>query len=312
MEPNLAFQTSFEETKVLTNTTPHPDRYDVPLDISQFTDIVKLRGPENYEEWHQSICTTFQNQGVWELVTGSEQPLLAFALDAPPNYTYTKWQRLDKSLSALLGMTVERAILANIPENISIDAMYEFLQTNYQHKPSPQFPQLLKTLSRLRLDNFTSLNNYAHKFITVQEEMESKHPNGISPIMIKTLFLEGLGRGWEDFKADITENDFEFANMELIHLVSHATDYENSLAEDDIVTRPVTKRRGRPFCGHCNMSGHLQEGCWRLEGRSEEEIKIIRRTLNQDRSKRFRKSGGPLSKRTTRPRGSAPNRVIKP
>lgn len=52
--------------------------------------------------------------------------------------------------------------------------------------------------------------------------------------------------------------------------------------------RPTATRGGRPFCGHCNIPGHLQEGCWRLEGRSEEEITIIRRALSRDRAKRAR------------------------
>jgi hypothetical protein len=51
---------------------------------------------------------------------------------------YKSWQQLDKCLSALLGLMVDRAILVDIPENISIDAMYDFLQTNYQPQPKPQ------------------------------------------------------------------------------------------------------------------------------------------------------------------------------
>ncbi|CAI7647482.1 unnamed protein product [Penicillium pancosmium] len=147
----------------------HPDRYNVPLDVSQFTDLVKLRGSESHHDWHHSIHTAFQNQGVWAL-------------------------QLDKSLSALLGLTVDRAILADMPENISIDAMYDFLQTKCQPKPKPQFPQLLKTLTRLRLDNFASVSDYAHKFMPVESEMESMQPNGISQTVVNTIFLEGLGR----------------------------------------------------------------------------------------------------------------------
>ncbi|KAJ5726161.1 uncharacterized protein N7483_007518 [Penicillium malachiteum] len=76
MEPNLAFQSplegiQLEETQIL-DPSSRPDRYNVPLDISQFTEIVKLRGPENYDEWHQSICTALQDHGVWDLVTDTE------------------------------------------------------------------------------------------------------------------------------------------------------------------------------------------------------------------------------------------------
>ncbi|KAJ5987727.1 hypothetical protein N7481_002937 [Penicillium waksmanii] len=121
---------------------------------------------------------------------------------------YQSWQQLDKSLSALLGLTVDRAILVNTPGNVSNDAMYDFLQTNYQPKPKPQFPQLLKTLSRLRLDNFASVSGYAHKFMSVESEMESMRPNGISQTVVNTIFLEGLGRKWEEFKQRMIEDNF--------------------------------------------------------------------------------------------------------
>lgn len=48
--------------------------------------------------------------------------------ESPPPFaqTYKNWQRLDKSLSALLGLTIDRTHLVDTPENISIDAMYDF------------------------------------------------------------------------------------------------------------------------------------------------------------------------------------------
>lgn len=123
-----------------------PDAYNVPLLISQFIDIDKLRGPENYEEWHEDIRSAFEQSGVWDIVTGSEQPLLV--LDPSVGDSYKNWQRLDKSLSALLGITVDRAILVQMPENVGIDVVYEFLQTNYQPQPRPEYPELFKnTLS---------------------------------------------------------------------------------------------------------------------------------------------------------------------
>ncbi|KAJ5613777.1 hypothetical protein N7528_007431 [Penicillium herquei] len=304
MEPNLAFQSTVEviqqEQNQLLDPSSRPDRYNVHLDISQFTEIVKLRGPENYDEWHSSICTAFQDHGVWDLVTGTEQPLLA--LDPPLSQTYKDWQRLDKSLSGLLGMTVERTTLASVPENLSIDAMYEFLRTNYKPKPGPQFSRLLQALSRLRLSNFSSIHEYGNKFITVQSEMEAVRPNAISQSVVNTLFLEGLGRDWESFKDRMADEEYATAegpNLMLAELIVMAEAHEAILAETTIVTEPVKNRRGRPFCGHCNMVGHRQEGCWRMEGRSEEEITIIRRTLNQTRSRRARRAGGSLANRIT-------------
>ncbi|KAJ5738560.1 hypothetical protein N7493_001715 [Penicillium malachiteum] len=195
MEPKLAFQSTLEviqqEQSRNLDSSSRSDRYNVHLDISQFTEIVKLRGPENYDEWHSSICTAFQDHGVWDLVTGTEQPLLA--LDPPLSQTYKEWQRLDKSLSGLLDMTVERTTLASVPENLSIDAMYKFPRTNYKPKPGPQFSRLLQTLSRLRLSNFSSIREDGNKFITVQSEMEAVRPSTISQSVVNTLFLEGLG-----------------------------------------------------------------------------------------------------------------------
>ncbi|KAJ5113933.1 hypothetical protein N7456_002467 [Penicillium angulare] len=317
MEPNLAFQTVMEECGILTAPPPRADRYNVPLDISKFTDIFKLQGTENYEQWHNSIQREFQNQGVWDLVTGSEQPLLA--LNPPLAQTYKNWQRLDKSLSALLGMTVDRAILVNIPENISIDAMYEFLRTNYQPKPGPDFSQLLKTLSRLRLANFPCVSDYAAKFSAIQLEMEAAQPYVLSPTVVNTLFLEGLGPDWEAFREYMREEYSainELNPLELDELIAETQDYEDTFAEDEPAPQETKKRRNRPFCGHCNMLGHHQEGCWRMEGRTEEEIKIIRRTLRQDRTRRRpRQTAGSLASRITRPstgrRRGAGNRISK-
>ncbi|KAJ5362719.1 hypothetical protein N7541_003563 [Penicillium brevicompactum] len=268
-----------------------------------------LRGSENYEEWHQAIHSAFQHFGVWEIVTGSEQPLLA--LDPPVEQAYKNWQRLDKSLSALLGITVDRAILVQMPENVSVDAMYEFLRTNYQPDPGPQFPELLKTLSRLRLENFASVDDYGHMFVTTQNEMETLCPGRISNVMVNTLFLDGLGKGWEEFRETMME---EASGTTLISLIADARDFVKLfIKEDEAPAQPTNTRRGRPYCGHCNMIGHVQKGCWRLEGRSEEEIKVIRRTLQEDRRKKQQKNGGPLARRVTRPprtRG-APNRIAK-
>lgn len=75
-----------------------------------------------------------------------------------------------------------------------------FLQTNYQPKSKPHLPQLLKTLSRLRLDNFASVSDYDHKFVSVETEMELMRPNGISQTVVNTIFLEGLDRKWKGFK----------------------------------------------------------------------------------------------------------------
>ncbi|KAJ5272509.1 hypothetical protein N7478_007634 [Penicillium angulare] len=316
MEPNLAFQTVMEDCGILTAPPTRADRYDVPLDISKFTDIIKLQGTENYEQWHDSIHNEFHSQGVWDLVTGSEQPLLA--LNPPLAQTYKNWQRLDKSLSALLGMTVDRAILVNIPENISIDAMYEFLRTNYQPKSGPDFSQLLKTLSRLRLANFPCVSDYAAKFSAIHLEMELARPYTVSPVVVNTLFLEGLGPDWEGFRHYMVEEKSainELHPLDLDELMAETQDYEDSFAEDE-PTSQVTKKWGnRPFCGHCNMLGHHQEGCWRMEGRTEEEIKIIRRTLRQDRGRRRpRKTADSLANRITRPstaRRGAANRIGK-
>ncbi|KAJ6031474.1 hypothetical protein N7540_002206 [Penicillium herquei] len=91
----------------------------------------------------------------------------------------------------------------------------------------------------------------------------------------------------------------EGRNLVLADLIMMAEVHEAVLAETNIATEPIKNRRGRPFCGHCNMLGHHQEGCWRMEGRSEEEITIIRRTLNKSRSKRARAAGGSLDNRIT-------------
>lgn len=317
MEPNLAFQTSNEETP-LPFKPCRPDRYDVTLDFAPFIDITKLIGSENYDSWHQSICTVFQAQGVWDLVTGSEQPLLS--LNPPFSQDYQNWRRLDKSLCALLGMTVERAILVDVPENLSIDAMYDFLQTNHQPKPGPDFSHLLKTLTRLRRENFPTAVDYTHKFMTVYHEMETARPNGISAAVVNTLFLDGLGDEWADFRERIMESKVSLDSHtpgELFLMVSEAEEEREFLEEEAGIatepTQPVRKQRGRPFCGHCNMIGHHQEGCWRIEGRSEEEIKIIRRTLREDRSSRRRKSGGPLARRVSSSRAGrrASGRISK-
>lgn len=317
MEPNLAFQSSNEETLLPFNPC-RPDRYDVTLDFTPFLDITKLMGSENYDSWHQSICTTFQAQGVWDLVTGSEQPL--FSLNPPFSQEYQNWRRLDKSLCALLGMTVERAILVDVPENLSIDAMYDFLQTNHQPKPGPDFPQLLKTLTRLRRENFPTAVDYTDKFMTMYREMETVRPNGISQAVVNTLFLEGLGEEWADFRDRLMEDKIIYDNFipaELFLMVTDAEqERENREAEEGVTietTKSVRKQRNRPFCGHCNMLGHHQEGCWRIEGRSEEEIKIIRRTLREDRSSRRRKSSGPLARRvsSTRAGRRASGRISK-
>ncbi|KAJ5726162.1 uncharacterized protein N7483_007519 [Penicillium malachiteum] len=200
-------------------------------------------------------------------------------------------------------MTVERTLLASVPKNLSIDAMYEFLRTNYKPKPGPQFSRLLQTLSRLRLSTCLSIHEYGNKFITVQSEMEAVRPSAISQSVVNTLFLEGLGRDWESFKDRMTDEEYattEGRNLGLTDLIVMAEVHEVVLAETtNIATQPIKNRRGRPFCGYCNMLGHHQEGCWRMEGRSEEEITIIRRTLHKSRSKRARAAGGSLDNRIT-------------
>ncbi|KAJ5413919.1 transposon polyprotein reverse transcriptase [Penicillium cosmopolitanum] len=140
---------------------------------------------------------------------------------------------------------IKAAILADIPENISIDAMYDFLQTNYQPKPKPQFPLLLKILSRLRLDNFALVSDYTHKFMSVESEMESMRPNGISRTVVNTIFLEGLGRKWEEFKQCMIEDNLatsEFTPMPLGLLVLETEANEALIRENHApLAPPVTK-----------------------------------------------------------------------
>jgi hypothetical protein len=99
--------------------------------------------------------------------------------------------------------------------------------------------------------------------MSVESEMESMRPNGFSQTVVNTIFLEGLGRKWDEYKQRRIEDNFatsEFAPTPLDGLVAEAEDHEALIREDQATpSPPVTKRRGRP--GHCNLTGHIQEGC---------------------------------------------------
>lgn len=268
-------------------------------------------------------------------MTGSEQPLLV--LDPSVGDSYKNWQRLDKSLSALLGITVDRAILVQMPENVGIDVVYKFLQTNYQPQPRPEYPELFKTLSRLRLENFTSVSDYAHNFEAIYNDMESLFPGKISILVVRTLFLDGLGKGWEEFKRTMLDANTGAPREPLTNLITDAQDFEKLfIIEQEVPTEQVDTRRARdvpteqvetrrardvPFCGYCNKIGHSQKSCWYAKGRSKQEVQAVREQLKQDhrrkRNQQNEQNGqneGSLSRRITRPlniRGSAPNRIFK-
>lgn len=293
-------QESESEMSLRDTATPEssaPD-YDLFLDIAPFADIPRLRGTENWDEWHQSIRSEFQEQEVWHFVTGAERP------NPPCAQIEQTWRRLEKRLCALLSMTVDRTIMAEVPQDIDIDMLYAVLRIDYE--PHPRFPDLLKEISTLRLEQFSSVAQYADHFLNIYIRMErcffgphSFH-DSFSLVMLNTFFLEGLGPEWEAFR-NLLEPDIAIKGIEvadLIQMTMEAQRIEDSwgiggfkhttlfllrdrrlkllskLTRDQLQMRqPAMSSRRRlihemdyedrnPFCRFCRDFGHKKPNCW--------------------------------------------------
>ena len=64
---------------------------------------------------------------------------------------------------------------------------------------------------------------------------------------------------------------------------------ETPSKEEKAASAEPARQSNRPFCGHCNVQGHKERGCWRAQGRSEEEITQMRTELNERRRNKRRK-----------------------
>lgn len=81
--------------------------------------------------------------------------------------------------------------------------------------------------------------------MSVESEMESMRPNGISRTVVNTIFLEGIGRNWEEFKQRIIEDNLatsDLTPMPLDLLVLETEANEALIRENHApLAPPVTK-----------------------------------------------------------------------
>lgn len=180
---------------------PQARPHERPLDIGPFTEIQKLIGTDNWNAWHKAISAEFQKQGVWEIVIDDKN---VDRTEPPYGLDWPKWKRLDNSLGALLAMTVHRDIMNSVPDGMGGSSFYKHLLLHF--KPGPTFSQLLKTLASLHIDDFSSATQYTHKFGDIYRQLRENRPDAISTIMIKALYLEGLGPAWEEFRTEMMED----------------------------------------------------------------------------------------------------------
>lgn len=147
------------------------------------------------------------------------------------------------------------------------------------------------TSSKVSMDFADEFARNWYQMITIQPSVT------IPQWFANNLILEGLGHSFHPYRL-FMQNDDPVINpdntMDWVTLVRKAKFSESPLQRDPLLNPSPTRlytpeeawsllgqeqeRVGRPSCHHCEFNGHWTAVCWHRARKSEQEIRILKRT----------------------------------
>ncbi|KAJ5936839.1 hypothetical protein N7466_003289 [Penicillium verhagenii] len=237
----------------------------------------KLTGPETFIIWNKNLVEHCKLGRVWGLVSGQDQlPVPRNPLDAVLRESHFRgWETLDSNICRYISMTLDRQISIRATDNCA--RMYKELCDTYQPKPKYHFKpgvpycpekdsltilQITKTLCKLRLTDFDSVEDYAREFVQLQKRLNAiRSTCRVPQWMLNTFFINGLGDGYQSLKIYFeTQERFTNpdVNMHWPEMVSSTMNREYSLKKEEERRSQNVAAGASPYM---NEDGYLCGGC---------------------------------------------------
>ena len=251
-----------------------------------------LLGMRNYQSWSRAMILALTAKKKIGFVNGK---VIKPNLDSP---LYEDWESCNTMVLSWMINSMHVDVSSSIMYCETAREMWIELQNQFSQGNGPKIYNLQKQISHL-CQNQMSVSEYYTKFKRLRDQLLNFEPlPECSCGAMKLLstshnkayvmrFLMGLNENYETLRSQILTYD-PFPSMSKVYsLVLQEESHKNlghegsNSSQGDVVAMYANSKNNsggfaswnkgngkkeRPFCTHCNMSGHTVEKCYKLHG----------------------------------------------
>jgi hypothetical protein len=214
--------------------------------------IEKLEGVKNYGTWKFEMKLLLIDSGLWDCIESTEQ------LD----------QARDLRAYAKICLHVQSVCHPHVRNAKCAKEAWHNLKAAYENRGISRRLLLKKKLSRIRYEDFASMNNYLSEIISLTQELVEVGCH-IDDEEVAELMLVGLPDEFNPLVMAIEGTQVkltsEFVKSRLLQSDYRKTDAVDNPPRDSAFAVGKGRSTYVPVCHHCHKEGHTKPRCPELK-----------------------------------------------